>query len=64
MDNKRTIIFMIVTILWVICLGNLMEIGENMRFRWLVDVFVFTLVLIIIQKLIIKMKKLVKGEIK
>lgn len=56
-NKKRVIIYMVFTILWVLGVGNLLEIGENMRFRWLVDPFAIVLCAIVVWSINNKRKR-------
>ena len=55
MGNKSVITFMLFTIAWVLLLGNAMEIGENMRFRFLIDPFTWILVVVVVHRLVRKL---------
>ncbi len=48
------IAFALLNIFYVMCVGNLLELGENNRFRYYTEIFNFILLVIIINELIIK----------
>jgi hypothetical protein len=49
--NGITLLIIIVTILWVALVGNLLDIGENYRFRFMIDPFHYLLLALLLTHL-------------